>query len=262
MLPTDSPGLLSQALADQYATRWATVVAQADPADLQRAFRVLDEKGQPLALPYVSLPIAQVVRLVSTLGVQAIKARFLLVPQPDKTERFALALSAADGLGARASSFYLADNQYPRLHTAVEPPRATDLERRLAATEPLPGAAKQVAHALAKSWLEAWAKVGRAGGPPVTPDLFATPYGPLRGYTFEMADFLAPLFRVAAFGQQELRIYFGLHDYYRTEPDGQDKLVQTFSMAVRLWNPPTGKEEMAGSSEPIYDMSMPIPPGH
>lgn len=149
------PGLIGQALADQYATRWATVVAQADPADLQRAFRVADDKGQPLALPYVSLPIAQAVRLVSTVGVQAIKARFVLVPQADKTERFTLALSAADGLGARASSFYLADNAYPRPVKAVEPVRATDLELKLAATEPLPSAAKQVAHALAKSWLEA-----------------------------------------------------------------------------------------------------------
>jgi len=237
-------------------------VTQTDPADLQKVFRVLDEKQQPLALPYVSLPIAQAVRLISTVGVQAIKARFLLVPQPDKTERFTLALSAADGLGARASSFYLADNIFPRPAKPVAPLRATDLELKLAATEPLPSAAKQVAHALAKSWLEAWGKVGRATGPAVTPALFATAYGPLRGYTFEMADFLAPIFRVPAFGQQEIRIYFGLHEYYRTAPDGTDGLAQTFSLAVRLWNPPTGKNDPIGSSEPIYDMSQPSPPNH
>lgn len=85
----------------------------------------------------------------------------------------------------------------------------------------------------------------------------------MRGYTFEMSDFLAPIFRVPAFGQQEIRIYFGLHEYYRTAPDGTDGLAQTFSLAVRLWNPPTsGMEGAPGSSEPIYDMSHPVPPGN
>lgn len=269
---TSPAGIISQQQFDEYAANW--VAASSDPAggELARSFQLPDSR-QLLAL--VSFPILQIARLVSTVGVAHIKVRFLIkTDETTKQPHFTLALFATDALDARISSYYLADEYWKPASPHVAPlhndEHAPIRRRDLSATP----AKTEVPEVLARYWLRAWAAVKQA-----TPALFATPYGPLRGYTFELNDFILPLRQVTRLSEGKLLVDFDLHEYYRakslsaasaktsaltnepaqnesqrTEPQ-DDELVKTFGLMLRL----EASQEQAGDGA-VYDISAPCPP--
>jgi len=99
--------------------------------------------------------------------------------------------------------------------------------------------------------MAAWAAITVA-----TPPLFATTYGPLRGYTYEVNEFIIPL-RPVPFkylDDESLLLEFGLHEYYRSEPQGE-ALVQTFGLLLKLES-----NKMQVGDDPSVNMGSPCPP--
>jgi hypothetical protein len=225
MTTTAIPGLLTQEQFDQYSAKWLEVVENANPADLQSC---LAASTSNKLLWFVSFPIQRIVQLVSVVGGQRIKARFLVIPQQDELH-FTIALFVTGAQDARLSAYYVADT----------PPQPQGLEA-------------QVPHDLVKTWLNNWHQLAT-----VTPDLFQTADGPLRGYSFELADFLEPLFRVQPFAEQQMHLNFGLHEYYSPTPVNE-ALTRTFGLALRIYD--SNSQDALASSEPIFDVSMPCPP--
>lgn len=224
MPPT--PSLLTPQQFEQYAAEWQKIASGAEGRALEQYFTAPGHGRRT----YASLPVQHLVWLVSTVGIAYVRTRFLAIAHDDHPTRFALALFATDAEGKRLSAYYLAD---------VEDDGST--------LQQLP--ATQVPHDLVKTWLHNW-----AAAPAITPALFATAHGPLQGYTFEMGDFLEPLFTAQPFGDQTLRISFGLHEYYPAE----GPLTQTFGLVLRLHDPK--KLDGDGSGDPFFDMSSPCPP--
>ncbi|AMJ66789.1 hypothetical protein [Hymenobacter sp. PAMC 26628] len=217
------PSILTPEQFEQYSAEWLKIANDAEGDALAQCFAAPGHGRRTCA----SLPIQQLVWLVSTVGVVFVRTRFLAIaPSDGHPARFALALFATDAAGKRLSAYYLAD--------------AEEAASALHAT--------QVPHDLVKAWLQNW-----TAAPAVTPVLFATAYGPLQGYTFDVGDFLEPLFAAQPFGDQTLRISFGLHEYYPVE----GPLAQTFGLVLRLHDP---KKLEGGSDDPFFDMSKPCPP--
>ena len=251
-------GILTQPEFEQYGAEWLRVVSGPDAAELQQSFRPAAAaaagadaaKAAPL-LCSVSFPTKQMARLVSTVGATHIKARFGIRPGAANGAgpQFTLALFATNALEARVSSYYLADEA--PLPGADGPDPADEVQLL-----------DEVPDGLAHFWVRNWARTFRAA--PVTADMFATPYGPLQGYTFEVTDFISTLWPVTDFDQEDvrLRVRFGLHEFYQPQPDGTDRLVHTFGLVLQLW-PPTQVDEDGEPvvEDPFYDFSMPNPPG-
>ena len=108
-----------------------------------------------------------------------------------------------------------------------------------------------VSDVLADYWLATW-----AAAPQATPAMFASNYGPLRGYNFDVNDFTSLLFGPEKLGDEELYLNFGLHEYYRTGPAG-DELAVTFGLVLQL-----ASSKLGGDDDPVYNMATPIPPGN
>lgn len=218
---------LSPAQFATYAQAWEDLLHQPTPEALQQCFTAQTPNK---VLWNVTFPIQRIVQLVSVVGGRTIRARFVVLPEP--TPRFSLVLYAADAEGKRLSAYYLAER----------------------APAPV-GLQDQVPHALVSTWLHNWQKISH-----VDASLFQTLRGPLKGYNFELADFMDPLFRAQPFTNQELRLYFGLHEYYSADPatEEQQKLTQTFGLVLRIYG--ATPEEGGTSDAPIYDVSMPCPP--
>lgn len=219
------PTILTPEQFEQYAAEWQKIASDAGGPALAQCFGAPGHGRQT----YATLPIQHLVWLVSTVGIVFVKTRFLAIARGGHPAHFALALFATDAAGKRLSAYYLAEAE------------AAPDTQQLHAT--------QVPHDLVKTWLHHW-----TAATAVTPALFATGYGPLQGYTFEVGDFLEPLFAAQPFGDQTLRISFGLHEYYPAE----GPLAQTFGLVLRLHDPK--KLEGDGAGDPFFDMSMPCPP--
>jgi hypothetical protein len=221
--PIASPSIVNPQQFDAGEKLWLQTVAE--PSALQHAFR--SGPANELLL-YAGFSIEQIAQLVSTVGATHINARFLVLAGSTSTPVFTLALYASNSLKTRLSAYYVGASGSS------------------AGAEP----GIQVPHALAKSWIDRWAGVKETS---VTPALFATQYGPLRGYTFQIDDFLDTLFDLTTLdGSNVLRANFGLHESYGTD----DTLQQTFGLILRTYTTagtPT-------STRPLYDMTMPCPP--
>ncbi|MDO7851683.1 hypothetical protein [Hymenobacter convexus] len=227
-----SPGLLSQDEFNQYAADWLSLVGQPDSPTLPGVFQT--EAGDRVL--YVSFPISRVVELVSAVGAQQVKARFVLLPAGGQ-KKFSLVLFAADDTQqaeGRKSAYYLA-----------EPSWTSAAGSQLGEAVP---------DSLAAVWLNNWQS---AAG--VAPALFATPDGPLEGYNFDLKDFVKPLFTDQPYDKQEIRLWLGLHNYY--SPANLDSLTQTFGLVVRRYDPlsAVGKGD---DGDLFYDLSFPCPPVH
>ena len=101
---------------------------------------------------------------------------------------------------------------------------------------------------LTDRWLAAWGKVTR-----VSPAFFATSYGPLRGYSYGVEEFVALLRDVELQGDENIILEFDLHDYYQSEPRGE-VLVHTFGLL--LW---TAAGKTDDGTEGV-NMGTPCPP--
>jgi hypothetical protein len=263
MPSTNSPIIISQAEFDTYSNDWVNVVTNNQADDLARCFRAKkDIHKQNINFVYFSA--LQIAQLVSTVGAQHVKVRFLIIREADNYPRFALALFASDDLNGRLSAYYVSQQYW---------------------TGNLTGGPEQVAgqdvfssvllpDALATYWRDNWSPKG--ADPLATQDMFNSPYGYLRGYTFEMDDFLKPLVQIKAGIKMEnanpIRINFGLHNYY---PTNSTNLDTTFGLMVSYYVPSKSRttyaEHTANPSEGMhsqdiedtevfYDLGSPCPP--
>jgi len=249
-MPTDSiPGILSPALVEQYAARWLEAVESADPTALRRSFEATTPgpAGQPRRLRALSFSLRQLVQLVSVVGAARFKARFVLLPaaEPAGAARFALVLAAINALGARVSSYYLAEEY-------ALPAAEDDLTVR--ADEAATLALGAVPAVLAREWARHWRRA-----PQVEPAQFASAYGYLRGYAFELSDLVAVLAGVQSPAAGHLVLHFGLHEYYHPGPAAGDSLVQLFGLLLQLRGADKGRFS-DGGGDPSYDMATPCPP--
>jgi hypothetical protein len=218
-MTNNSPtGIINQETFDEYANNWLTVVG--NNAELQQSFQSPDGSK----LTSVSFSMEQIQQLVSVVGAHYIMSRFLVASDGSK---FTLTLFATDAERNKLSSFYIAGNA----------PQAPGL----------PG--EEVPDVLAEGWLNNWTNANA-----VTNDMFTSSVAgaPLKGYTFEINDFLALFYDLPTIKGENLLVHFGLHEYYKSTEEG-DKLTQTFGLVLRM----SGGES---SSDPYYDMSSPCPP--
>ena len=250
--PTPSPtpaDNITQRQYDEYAANW--VAASSDPAGtvLAQSFRL--GKNKPL-LASLRFPARQIARLVSTVGAVHIKARFLIkVDAKTKEPHFTAALFATDALGTRLSSYYLADEYWLTKSSPKPVLKKTAAAARIQPTAVRTFTRTDVPDVLSQLWMAAWAAITVA-----TPPLFATTYGPLRGYTYEVNEFIIPL-RPVSFkylDDESLLLEFGLHEYYRSEPQGE-ALVQTFGLLLKLES-----NKMQVGDDPSVNMGSPCPP--
>ena len=236
----DSAGIISQEQFDRYAANWLEVVYNADGRTLHESFLGLGQEK----VNAITFPLQSIVELVSAVGVHRIKARFLIqTDEATAAPHFTMALFAADELGKRLSSYYVAN-----AHWLSAP----------AATAPLlPAAApstvgKQVANVLAHKWAQSW-----ANAPRVETAMFDNAYGPMNGYTFEVGDFLAPLFKLNSLDDaSKLQVNFCLHEFSRPTPDGGDQRASTFGLTVQVVTTNLFGDEWGD----IFDMGRPCPP--
>ena len=240
--------IITQRQYDEYAANW--VAASSDPAGTVLAESFQLEKRKSL-LASLRFPARQIARLVSTVGAVHIKARFLIkVDDKTRMPHFTVALFATDAFNARLSSYYLADDYWVPKRKPTAAPQTTVAEAR-----PQPAlralTRTDVPDVLSQLWIKAWSAIKVA-----TPPLFATTYGPLRGYTFELAEFTTPL-RLAylsTLDADSLLLEFCLHEYYRSEPQGE-VLVQTFGLLIKLES-----NKLQGGNDPYVNMAYPCPP--
>ena len=234
-------GILPQPAFDQAVSTWVELISTPDERALQAVFT-----ADKQLVTGVGFSIERIAQLVSTIGAVRVKARFLIHSlAPGGEPQFLVALFAVDVLDARVSSYYVPEHLYlekPDLGRAAETPARTIHKN-------------QVANVLAQRWLAGWADATA-----VLPAYFASPYGPLRGYTFELGEFAAMFHHLRKLDDKRLRVAFVLHDFYQPDPTGGDQLAHTFALALQLDR--RGREEggLAGGGDPILDMSAPCPP--
>ena len=90
MKQPDFPTILSPEQYKEYATAWEALVNSGNTEALQQAFQLSENERLTLA----RFSIEQLLELVSTVGAQLIKARFLLAPGADGRPRGAAAARA------------------------------------------------------------------------------------------------------------------------------------------------------------------------
>ena len=263
-------GILDQDLFNQYSARWIEVINRRDPEELREIF-----KEDDVQLTGLGFSITQITRLVGTIGAAHIKARFIVQPNtPGTSAQFSIALFATDSLNARVSSYYVPEKLYTD-KLAFTPPKSPGL---------LTVHKNQLHHVLAERWRQNWIALavpqpegGEPQGQPGTdlltikPEYFDTHYGPMRGYTYEINEFVALFLLLDKLDSIWLKIHFVLHDFYQPDPlTSGDQLAETFALALQVKrppSPPSNEDYGAGDNpqddpkdDPILDMGAPCPP--
>lgn len=265
------PGILDQGVYDQYNAKWVEVINRRDPLELQAIFTQED-----LPLTGLGFSTEQIAKLVGTIGAVYIKARFLVQPTtPGTNSQFSIALFATDSLNTRVSSYYVPEKLYTDTASFLAPKRPGQ-----------PTVHKNQLHqVLAERWRKNWADVvstqptdGEPNTPPedglypIKPEYFDTHYGPIRGYTYEINEFVALFLLLETLEGNWLRVYFLLHDYYQPDPlTSGDQLAHTFALALQVQrsgssvgSAPHTTDNPGGSfddiDDPILDNGMPCPP--
>ena len=236
-------GIIHQTDFDTYTNDWLEVVStKAD--ELEKCFR-LAGAGENIHCVYFSA--LQIAQLVSTVGAQNIRGRFLIIRDDANYPHFALALFATDDLNGRLSAYYVSHNYW-----ALASGSPADLN--VFAPVLLPDA-------LASYWQQNWSPEGE--DPVATPAMFNSTYGYLRGYTFALDDFLKPLAYIPAGTSMQqaapIRINFGLHTYYPATSNGEE-LRSTFGLMVSYVCPPKPGADDIEDTEVFYDLANPCPP--
>ena len=168
--------------------------------------------------------------LLSTVGAQRIKARFILQENEHSGEKlFSLVLYATDAMDGRVSAYYLAQHMPI---TPASPPAHNSTEflfEKDNSSDDLSGLlGDQIPNELVHTWLNNWGKA-----PLVTSGMFSSDYGPLTGYTFDIGDFLSSFFYASPNATKQLLLLFGLHQHYPAFPDCYT-LKQTFGLVLRI----------------------------
>lgn len=245
----NQPIFLAPADFEQYASAWVQLINQGAPAAdaLTQCFKQTDGSR----MPYLSMPADWVRYLLSTVGCVQVKTRLLL----DKNKQFCLAFYATDTQNSRISAYYLLNLEttyYGNLMASMYGQTAPAGDPTLSSGGDGSDSV-QVPHGMVGDWLRNWQAADK-----LTADLFGTSYGYLQGYNFQRGDLLEGLFNEVPQERQQLRVYFGLHEYYpSTDTGSTPQPTYTFGLVLRLVNP-----DASTSGEPFYDMSTPVPPGY
>lgn len=222
MAPPPPVHILDQQQFDKYAAAWSRHVSHHQ--DLSAVFQQ-PGGGQMQA---VRFSFETLEYLLSTVGAQRIKARFVLQEDEHSREkRFSLVLYATDAMDGRVSAYYLAQPMppaptQPALEIGDAPEKAYEPEDLTTSL------GDQIPNELVHTWLNNW-----KGASLITSDMFSSSYGPLTGYTFSMGDFLNSFFYASPEKTKELLVLFGLHQHYPAFPDCYT-LKQTFGMVLRI----------------------------
>jgi hypothetical protein len=263
--------IINQQQFSNYAQAW--VQAAGTGNHLVDAFQKVGYER----LTYASFDLQTVIWLVSTVGARRIKAQFVLVPPKHAEDakhepaRFSVVLYAVDALDGRISAYYLGNNDFTpnikQIDAEGDFGKVADDADAVGNTN----VGAPVAFDLVKRWLTNWSSPKQQ----ISCDLFSSKYGPLQGYTFDLGDFMDPLFYSQKFGDtQVLHVGFGLHEYHAafTAKD-EPSLTRTFGLVLRFYGTVasdgtavkafsnTGAVNAGEPGQPFYDLSTPNPPG-
>lgn len=232
MKSTLSACLVSQEEFDEYTTVWAQQLSDPGPVPLSTYFATPNGKS---LLTHVYLTAEDVIHLISTVGTVTVKARFAIQPV-DGQPTFTVILFGADARNTRTTAYL-----------AATVPGAKSPVRHVAVAEgPVP-------NCLAMQWITNWQQQPEKK---IDRTLFEAPDGPLRGYTFLLADFLDTLFPLTEITGEYLRLSFALHQYYKPGPVAE-AAAATFGLVLDMSITPTLRDLEAGDL--FYDISMPCP---
>jgi hypothetical protein len=227
--------ILDQHQFDKYATAWSRYVSQ--HKDLSALFQQ-PGGGQMQAVRFSFKALEY---LLSTVGLQRIKVRFILKEDECEGKLFSLVLYATDAMDGRISAYYMAQHMpaptAPKLGAAPaqqqEPKEGEEVEAYeqvdyLDTDEQGNNLGNQIPNQLVHTWLDNWKSSSVQ-----TADMFSSSYGPLTGYTFGIDDFLNSFFYTTTDTTKELLLLFGLHQHYPAYPDCYT-LKQTFGLVLRI----------------------------
>ena len=171
-------GIISPSDYDQGAASWLLAVSDSASTVLAQSFNL--SAGLLSALSFSAWQIA---RLVSRVGASIINARFLLLHDAQARPHFSVAPFATDALETRVSSYYLAQSYL--LPQSVANAAGGGAQAAGWRSSPARALARyDVPDVLTQQWLNNCGRVRR-----VTPELFATSHGPLRGYSYGVEEF-------------------------------------------------------------------------
>jgi hypothetical protein len=222
---------------------WDTV-CRASGADLTNCLLASGNSGR---LEGLTFSVMQIAELVSAVGAQSIRARFVVLRDEGNNPRFSVAMYAAGANDVVLSSYYLARRYWlPEAGTAYVRPAALRLKRD-APKHALP-------KGLAEYWVASWADAERY---PTSSALFTSAGQPLHGYNFALSDLMDPLRGLNAFNNQVLTMTFGLHTALNF--NGKiDAPVATLGLMLRIASL-TDKDVEDGGGD-AFDVGMPSPP--
>lgn len=252
-------GIISQQLFDQYSAAWVELINQpSEELQLLGCFLSVDSEGIHL-ITGLGFSTEKIAQLVSTVGAVRIKARFILLPAPAQPggQQFSLALFATDSLDTRISSYYVPETAYTDTVPFIAPTRPGQLTAHK----------NQVHYVLAERWRQNWAaRQNQTELSGILHSLFETHYGPLRGYTYELSEFMVlfQLLKVLNDGSM-LRISFVLHDYYQPDPaTSGDELTNTFALVLQIQRSSSQADDFYSDykdgDDPITNNGSPCPP--
>ena len=203
-------------------------------------------------LPAVYFPVMQIVELVSAVGVQSIRARFVMLRDDKQQPRFTVVLFAVGADGTVLSSYYLANRYWPK-NSPPAPhanPRSRVPELRLGRSV----SKNVIPKALASYWVDNWTSSRYA----TKPDLFTSAGQPMHGYNFSVSDFMDPLRGLNDFNTQLLAMNFCLHTFLNF--NGKvDAPVASLGLLLQMTN--TTEKDEEGTGDDTFDVGIPCPPG-
>ncbi|GAA4031132.1 hypothetical protein GCM10022409_14210 [Hymenobacter glaciei] len=247
----DVAGVLTPTEFNTAADLWRSI-RQAGGRELTNC---LLPSGVANRLPAVYFPVMQVVELVSAVGVQSIRARFVVLRDEKNHPHFSVVMYAAGANDTVLSSYYLATRYWsskPGTSVAYSGPMAPKYSRD-APKHALPVA-------LANYWVGNW---GNAVRYPTSPALFTSAGQPLHGYNFALSDLMDPLRGLGEFKDQVLAMSFGLHTFLNSNGT-IDAPVATLGLMLRMVNTSAKDEagvgDEAGAGDDAYDVGTPCPP--
>src|SRR5689334_17713407 len=101
----DTSGVLTPTEFTAGVSLWQSI-RDANSTDLTNCLLL---PGTNARLPYLSFPVMQIVELVSAVGVQSIRARFVVLRDEQNHPHFSVAMYAAGANDTVLSSYYLAE---------------------------------------------------------------------------------------------------------------------------------------------------------
>jgi hypothetical protein len=219
-------------------------------------FRRSDDQGVSDMLGQVYFNDATVQNLLSSVGVEKINARFVIVndyePYGITSGAFTLVLYASDSQGKRCSAYHLGRPQYDYAVFFPEKKQPQDI-------------GDFISSRLAQRWINDWKTVchDHAKIPGSLGELFLTSYGYLNGYNYIMSDFMYTLFppgtQIINHGVVVLPV---IHKHVLSDHEGLPVWQQTFGLVLAGVEPDT-TNQLLNSRQVVnsfYDLSLPTPP--